>query len=53
MANCPICGTDTLEYSGGDGVEYESHFCNKCGNLFKVDIEIVRHWDTMEVCDDD
>ena len=51
--SCPTCGTDTLEWSGGDAVEYENYWCSKCDGLFRVDIEISRKWDTIEESDDD
>ena len=46
--NCPNCNEDTLEWSGSDGVEWETYDCTNCGTTYEVPIEIERHWDDMK-----
>ena len=44
---CPKC-KGKLEWDSGATMEWERWYCEKCGSLFEVDVELVRFWDTLE-----
>lgn len=44
---CPKCGSD-LEFDSGSNMEWEKWYCEGCGSMFEVDVQMVRFWDTLE-----
>jgi len=47
---CPKCGVELAWYSGSN-MEWEIWHCAYCSIEYKVDIELVRFWDTLKEID--
>lgn len=44
---CPKC-KGRLEFDSGSTMEWEKWYCEGCGSMFEVDVQMVRFWDTLE-----
>ena len=44
---CPKC-KDKLEWDSGSDMENEKWYCEGCGTLYEVQVELVRDWETLE-----
>jgi len=44
---CPKC-KDKLEWDSGSDMENEKWYCEGCGTLYDVRVELVRFWETLE-----
>ena len=40
--------SDYLEWADSDGIEWEEYACKICGKHFRIDMELVRDWDSIE-----
>lgn len=45
---CKSCG-GALRYVDGDGVEEETWYCDPCDIYWTVGVDVVRHFDEMEM----
>tara|TARA_R100001244_G_C5149544_1_gene129412 strand:+ start:245 stop:484 length:240 start_codon:yes stop_codon:yes gene_type:complete len=45
-STCPECGEE-LEWDSGSSMEWEEWYCAQCDQLYEVDVELVRFWDTL------
>ena len=45
-SKCPKCDEE-LEWDSGSTMEWEEWYCAQCDQLYEVDVELVRFWDTL------
>ena len=45
-STCPKCGEE-LDWDSGSTMEWEEWYCAQCDQLYEVDVELVRFWDTL------
>ena len=46
-STCPKCGEE-LDWDSGSTMEWEEWYCAQCDQLYEVDVELVRFWDTLK-----
>jgi len=44
---CPKCNEE-LNWESGSTMEWEIWYCSKCDIEYKVDVELIRYWDTLK-----